>query len=471
MTTVTRPGLFGRRGGSPAEGWTVASVGQWLRSPVAPYYLVLASTSLLVGLGLVMVLSASSVSSYAEDGNSYLVFLDQLMYAGVGLVLAVAASRVPVRWWKRLAWPGIIGALVLQGLVFSPLGLDSFQGNRNWLSIGGRTVQPSEFGKLALVVFGAAVLATKRRLIHKIAHATIPLIFPVGIVLLGLVLQGNDLGTGMIMVAILGGLLWTAGLPARWFVGVGAVAAAGIAFLAAGSANRMQRIQVWLGDICSGPQVAGCYQKVHAEYALADGGWWGLGLGESREKWGILPEPHNDFILAIIGEELGLPGTVGVLLLFAVLAYACFRIVHQSEDMFTRLAASGVMVWFLAQAMVNIGSVIGMLPIIGVPLPLVSSGGSALVAAMTGVGLLLALARSLPGAGEALGGRTSTLRRTLAAVPSAESGPRAGARARRSSGPARTARPAQAARSTTRAPRTHDALGRTRRGHGSRGGR
>ncbi|MDO5501528.1 MAG: putative peptidoglycan glycosyltransferase FtsW, partial [Propionibacteriaceae bacterium] len=362
---------------------------------------------------------ASSVGSYADSGNSYGVFITQVVYAAVGIVLAFVASRIPIRWWKRLAWPAAFAALGLQALVFSPLGADSFQGNRNWIEIGGRTLQPSEFGKLGLVVFGAAILAAKRKVMHKVLHASIPFVFPVGLVLVGLVMQGNDLGTAMILVAILIGMLWSAGLPGRWFLGVGAVAAAGVGYLAAGSANRMKRIQLWLGDICDGGPHAddGCFQKVHAEYALADGGWWGLGLGESREKWGLLPEPHNDFILAIIGEELGLPGTLSVLALFAVLAYACFRIVSQAEDPFTRLAASGVMIWFLSQALLNIGSVIGMLPIIGVPLPLISSGGSALIAALVGLGFLLALARSLPGASEALGGRPSTLRRTFAAIP------------------------------------------------------
>ncbi|AXH95659.1 putative lipid II flippase FtsW [Ornithinimicrobium avium] len=418
MTSLTRDGrgAAATRGG--AQEWTVASVGEWLRSPVAPYYLVLVSATVLTGLGLVMVLSASSVGSYATSGSSYTVFLDQLLYASLGIGLAVVASRLPVSWWKKLAWPAIFVALLLQALVFTSLGVGEFQGNNNWISIGGRTIQPSEFGKIALVVFGAAVLATKRRVIHRIGHATVPLVFPFGIVLVGLVLQGHDLGTAMIMLAILVGMLWAAGLPAKWFLGVGAVAVAGVAFLAAGSANRMQRIQVWIGGICDNPHAAtGCFQKVHAEWALADGGWWGLGLGESREKWGLLPEPHNDFILAIIGEELGLGGTVAVLALFAVLAYACYRIVSQAEDTFVRLAASGVMIWLLTQAMLNIGSVIGMLPIIGVPLPLVSSGGSALVAALIGVGLLLSLARAVPGARERLSPRTSRLSRTLAALP------------------------------------------------------
>ncbi|MGD8200767.1 peptidoglycan glycosyltransferase FtsW [Ornithinimicrobium sp. W1679] len=464
MTTTTRPRSAGgpsasspargggtSRGGATAypggarEGWTMQSVGAWLRSPVAPYYLVLVSAGLLTGLGLVMVLSASSVRSYVESGNSYTVFLEQVAFAGVGIALAAVGARMPVSLWKRLAWPAIILALGMQAAVFTSMGVE-FQGNRNWIEIAGRSVQPSEFGKVALVVFGATVLAAKRKVVHRVFQASVPLVFPVGLVLVGLVLQGKDLGTGMIMLAILVGLLWAAGLPARWFIGVGAVAGVGVAYLAAGSANRMQRIQVWLGDVCESPQVDGCFQKVHAEYALADGGWWGLGLGESREKWGLLPEPHNDFILAIIGEELGLPGSMGVLVLFAVLAYACFRIVSQADDMFTRLATAGLMIWLLGQALLNIGSVIGMLPIIGVPLPLVSSGGSALVAALLGIGLLLSLARSLPGAREALAQRSSSLDRTYAAVTSG----RAGAGSRGAGGAGRTS----AARTTGRtAPR------------------
>jgi len=221
----------------------------------------------------------------------------------------------------------------------------------------------------------------------------------------------------LILVAITGGMMFGAGVQARWFIGVAALAAGGAAYMAAGSANRMERIQVWIGDICTTPDVKGCFQKVHAEYALADGGWWGLGLGGSREKWGLLPEPHNDFILAIIGEELGLPGTLTVMALFVIIAYACYRIVVTSPDFFVRIAACGIMVWLVVQAMLNIGSVIGMLPIIGVPLPLVSSGGSALVAALMGIGVALSLARSLPGARESLAGRPSVLRRTLAVVP------------------------------------------------------
>jgi cell division protein FtsW len=422
MTTqLTRQGSSRPADPPPRSG--LAAAGEWLRSPVAPYYLVLASAAALVSIGLVMVLSASSVRSYVETGSSYDVFVTQLAYAGVGILLAWGLSRLPVVWWKRLALPGLLVAVALQAAVFSPLGGD-FQGNRNWIFIGGRSLQPSEFAKLALVVFGATVLARKRKVIGRVVHALVPFILPGAMLLIGLVVAGHDLGTAMIMVAIAGGMLFVAGLPLRWFAVVGLLVAGGIGYLAAGSGNRMQRIETWLGDTCTSPHVDGCFQKVHAEYALADGGWWGLGLGASREKWSLLPEPHNDFILAIIGEELGLPGSLTVLLLFAVLGYASFRIVADTPDPFVRLAAAGVMIWMLSQAMLNIGSVIGMLPIVGVPLPLVSSGGSALVAALMGIGLLLAMARSLPGCSEALSGRSSRLRRTLAAFPGSGQGGR-----------------------------------------------
>jgi cell division protein FtsW len=426
-TTASRPRTSGPRPSrarpapSPTSTWGTA--GDWLRSPVAPYYLILVSSAALVSIGLVMVLSASSVRSYAETGNSYGVFVGQLMFAGVGVLLGWVTSRVEVAWWKRMALLGLLVAIGLQALVLTPLGVD-FQGNRNAIYLGGFSVQPAEFAKLALVVFGASVLAHKRAVIGQIAHAVIPFVVPGALALMGLVMAGKDLGTAMILVAIAGGMLFVAGLPVRWFGLVAIMAGGAVAFLAMGSSNRMQRIETWLGDTCTNPQVEGCFQKVHAEYALADGGWWGVGLGASREKWSLLPEPHNDFILAIIGEELGLPGSLTVLALFLVLAYACFRVIAASSDPFVRLATAGVMTWILVQACLNIGSVIGMLPIIGVPLPLVSSGGSALIAALMGIGLLLAMARTVPGCRASLAGRPSVLRRTLAALP-------AGGRSRR----------------------------------------
>jgi cell division protein FtsW len=369
---------------------------------------------MLIIIGLVMVLSASSVTSYQDTNSSFTIFFNQLRYALIGLTGAFVASRLSLTTWKRLSVPLLAAALVLQSLVFVPgLGVQ-VNGNRNWIHIAGQQVQPSEFAKVALVLFGAAVLTKKRRNLDNFLHVAVPLVVPAGGLLLLLVLGGGDLGTGLVLLAILAGMLFVAGVPARMFLvaGVGSVALAAI--MALTSVNRMGRIQTWLAG-CTDPNK--CFQTIHGQYALADGGWWGVGLGASREKWMWLPEAHNDFIFAIIGEELGLPGTLVVIALFALLAFACFRLVLRSSDFFVRVATAGVMVWILAQAVINIGSVIGLLPVIGVPLPLVSSGGSALMATLFALGMLLSFARNEPGCREALAARPGVVRRSMAVMP------------------------------------------------------
>jgi len=387
---------------------------QRLESPVTTYYLLLSATAMLVVIGLVMVLSASSVTSYKDTNSSYTIFLNQLQFAVVGVIGAFVASRIPLITWKRLSVPLLAAALFLQALVFVPgLGL-SVNGNRNWIHIAGRQVQPSEFAKVALVLFGATVLTKKRRKLGELMHVAVPLVFPAGALLLLLVLGGGDLGTGLVFLAIIAGMLFAAGVPARMFLMAGAASALLAAAMALTSANRMGRIQTWLGG-CTDPNK--CFQTIHGQYALADGGWWGVGLGASREKWSWLPAAHNDFIFAIIGEELGLPGTLVIIALFALVGFACYRLVCRTHDFFIRVATAGVMVWILAQAMINIGGVIGLLPVIGVPLPLVSSGGSALMATLFGLGMLLSFARNEPGCRAALAARPGVVRRSLAVIP------------------------------------------------------
>jgi cell division protein FtsW len=212
-----------------------------------------------------------------------------------------------------------------------------------------------------------------------------------------------------------GGALFVAGVPLRFFALAGAAGAAVAAWLVTSSSNRMTRIDSWLSGTCEDYWGA-CWQSRHGEWALASGGWWGVGLGASREKWAWLPEAHNDFIYAIIGEELGLPGTVLVVLLLAALGVAFARVVRRHDDVFVKIATAGVMSWVLFQAMINIGVVLGLLPVIGVPLPLVSSGGSALVSTLVGIGMVLSFARSEPGAREALAARAGAVRRSLAVV-------------------------------------------------------
>jgi cell division protein FtsW len=403
--------------GSASGGWSGGRWAQpWLQrldSPVTTYYLLLSATTMLVVIGLVMVLSASSVTSYQDTNSSYTIFFNQLRYAAMGVIGAVVATRIALVTWHRISVPLLGAAILLQALVFIPgLGV-TVNGNRNWIHIAGQQVQPSEFAKVALVLFGATVLTKKRRNLGTFLHVAVPLVVPAGGLLILLVLAGGDLGTGLVLLAILAGMLFVAGVPARMFILAGGVAAVLAAAMALASKNRMGRIHTWLAG-CTDPNV--CFQTIHGQYALADGGWWGVGLGASREKWSWLPAAHNDFIFAIIGEELGLPGTLVVIALFGLLAFACYRLILSTDDFFIRIATAGVMVWILAQAAINIGSVIGLLPVIGVPLPLVSSGGSALMATLFALGMLLSFARNEPRCREALEARPGVVRRSLAVM-------------------------------------------------------
>lgn len=384
-----------------------------LESPLTTYYLILWVTTTLVVFGLIMVFSASSVTSMLRDDASYAVFLRQLVFAAVGAVVAGLAARLPIRWWKRIAVPVLVVAIGLQSLVFTPLGYE-VNGNRNWLELGPVTLQPSELGKVALVLTGAMIFANKGKLVGQVMHVVLPYIVPVATVVVALVLAGKDLGTGLVMMAIVGGVVALAGAPGRFFAVVSVLGVAGVVALVLTSANRMARITNWLSPECRLDPNGMCGQSVHGLYALADGGWWGVGLGGSKEKWAWLAEAHNDFIFAIVGEELGLPGTLLVLILFGLLAWACYRLISRTRDRFVRVAAAGVMAWLLGQALINIGAVIGLIPVVGVPLPLVSAGGSSLVTTLLALGMLLSFARHEPGCKALLDSRPSLLRRTLA---------------------------------------------------------
>lgn len=389
-----------------------ALLGQW-NSAVASYYLIVGAVALLVALGLVMVLSSSSVSSLSDtDGASpYGIFFNQARFAIIGLPLAWLASRLPVGFYKRFAWPVLLGALALQALV--PLIGITVRGNQNWIRIGGQSIQPSEFAKLALAVWLGVVLARKRPLLHRWVHVLVPGVL-VALVTVGLVLLGHDLGTALILLILLAGALFVAGVPMRFFA-VGFVLATFVVVqLAQASPSRMNRINAFFSPNCDTQDA--CYQTTRGMYGLASGGLTGIGLGESREKWSYLPMAHNDFIFAILGEELGLLGTLLVLGLFGVLAFALTRVVRRHTDPFVQISTGAIGAWVLGQALINIAVVIGLLPVIGVPLPLVSAGGSALVTTMVAMGVVLSFARSEPGAAEALAARPGVVRRSLAVM-------------------------------------------------------
>ncbi len=417
MSTTTADDKAGTSGTSSAGAGSrsLPVIGK-LESPLTTYYLILGATSTLVVFGLIMVFSASSVEALLADEASYTVFLRQLLFAVIGAVAAGFASRLDVRWWKRLAFPIVALSILLLAAVI-PFGR-SVNGNQNWLAIGPIQFQPSEFAKLGLILVGAVVFANKSARITSVVHVVLPFLVPISAFVVGLILAGKDLGTAMVVIVIIAAVLLVAGAPMRVFAAGGALAAVGVGLLVTGSSNRTSRITDFLDPTCNTNPDGWCGQSVHGLYALADGGWWGVGLGASKEKWAWLSEAHNDFIFAIIGEELGLPGTLMILVLFGILAWACFRLVSRTQDRFVRVAGAGIMTWLLGQAIINIGAVIGLFPVIGVPLPLVSAGGSSLVTTLVGLGILLSFARNEPGCKALLDARPNLVRRSLAVLPS-----------------------------------------------------
>ena len=399
-------------------------LGQW-NSAVTSYYVLTGTTTLLLVIGLVMVLSSSSVDAISADRSPYADVLTQAQFAMIGVPLLLVASRLPIRFFEAVAWVALAGSAVLQLAVFVPgVGL-SVLGNQNWIHIGGFTAQPSELVKLALAIWLGAVLARKRPILHEWKHALIPVV-PVAGIMIGLVLIGHDLGTALILFLLVAGAMLVAGVPLRVFAVAGGLAGGVVAALTMLSTNRTSRISSWLSSTCD--DQGACYQTKHGIWGLATGGIGGLGLGGSREKWGYLPERRSDFIFAILGEELGLIGTLLVLVLFALLGVAMARIIRRHPDPFVKITTGAIMSWVIGQALLNIAVVIGFAPVIGLPLPLVSSGGSALITTMAALGVVIAFARSEPGASEALAARSGALRRSLGVLSAAR---RAGARAGR----------------------------------------
>jgi cell division protein FtsW len=379
------------------RGDVVLRIGRWLgdESGDRTRPVILAVVLVLAALGLIEVASASSVESVAAGKNPYDLPLKQAMWTAAGIAIMFGLARLRTRHIRWLAWPLLGAAVVSLGLVFTPLGM-TVNGNRNWLGLGGFTVQPSEFAKLALIIWAAAVLSRKQALLHESKHAIVPLLLPTGAIIVGLVAFGHDLGTAMIIMMILAATMFYGGVRMKVF-GVAGIAGALLALvLAATSGNRVSRISSWLGAGSADDSQGVGYQALHGQYALASGGWLGVGLGQSRQKWNWIPEAHNDFIFTILGEELGLAGTLLVLVLFTVLGIAVFKVIARTQDTFARIVSSSVITWIIGQAVVNIAMVTGLLPVIGVPLPFISYGGSAMISSLAGVGMILAVTRPQP---------------------------------------------------------------------------
>jgi cell division protein FtsW len=370
-----------------------------LARPLANYHLLLASTLLLLVLGLVMVFSASSLRSYATTGSLFSTGIKQGTFICLGLPLMFVASRMPVRVYRAAAYPLLMASLVLLAAVLF-IGKE-VNGAKSWIPLPmGFNLQPAELAKLALVLWAADLLVRKNRLLDIRMHLLVPLVPVAGLVLLLVMLQ-PDFGTAVSIGTVVVALLWVVGTPLRVFSVLLAALVGGALFLAVTTPHRLERLLSFRDPFADAENTG--YQAVQGFYALSSGGFFGLGLGASREKWsGGLPEAHTDYVFAIIGEELGLLGTLTVVGLFAVLIYAGIRIAQNTDDMFVRLATSGVTAWLGCQAIINMGAVVGLLPITGIPLPLVSFGGSALLVTLVAIGMLLSFARLEPGAAAAL---------------------------------------------------------------------
>ncbi|MBP1300679.1 MULTISPECIES: putative lipid II flippase FtsW [unclassified Curtobacterium] len=362
------------------------------------FYTILGVTLFLVVFGVVMVLSSSSVEQYAATHDFFGAASKQGLYAVLGVPLMLVASRVPARLWRKWAMRILAAALVLQLLVYTPLGIE-IQGNRNWIKLGSFSAQPSEAVKLGIALAVGAIIYVKRDRLREWKE----LFVPVGIATvlpLGMVLLGGDQGTAMIMLVLLLGALFIGGARAKHLLVILGAVAVVLPFVTMASASRQYRINAWLSGCTDSNQYQDlCWQPVHGMWALASGGVFGVGLGNSKAKWSWLPEADNDYIFAIIGEELGLIGAVVVLALFIVLAVSMIKVIRQSDDPFVRTVTGAILAWIIGQALVNIAVVLGLLPVLGVPLPLISAGGSALIMTLVAIGVVLSFARELPGKG------------------------------------------------------------------------
>ncbi len=394
LTPIRKPGSASRRGAAGVRD----SASDFLAHPLADALLVIVPALLLLGLGTLMVWSASTVYSYARWGDAYYFMKRQVAFVAVGLGVAYIASRVSPERLRKLGWLLFLGVGIGLVLTFLPgLGVAK-KGNQNWIGVPGfdmLRIQPSEFAKLAIVLWGGSLMSAKRKLLDQPKHLLIPFL-PFTLLIVGLVIMQEDLGTAIILGAVVLAVLWCVGAPWQVLGSLFATVATGALVLALTSASRIARILAFF-DPTSDPTGRN-YQPNQALYGLATGGWWGVGLGQSRQKWGTLSEAHTDYILAIVGEELGLIGTLFTMLLFLVLGYAGFRIALRAATPYTRIVAGGITSWFMVQAGINVMVVLKMLPVLGVPLPLVSYGGSSLLASLAGVGVLVSCALHEPDA-------------------------------------------------------------------------
>ena len=374
----------------------------FLARPEAPYLIILSCVAFLSGFGLIMVLSASSVKSFEQTGTTYLIFAKQLMFLVIAIMLTYYASQIKADIWEklaRIAVPASVAGLILPQL---PVIGREINGNKSWIGLGPFTLQPAEFAKLGLILFCAMQLKRFEERVKKNPNEDfspwqlVAYILPGAVLLLFMIMLGKDLGTALIVMSIASAMIFVSGVPMRTFLTVvflgGALATVAIIT----QPNRLHRFAAVLHPFDPEVYKFAGWQTAHSVMGLASGGLFGVGLGASRQKWGNLSEANTDFIFSVIGEELGLIGTLIVLALFAALIYGIFRTALHAKDQFSRYACAGVAAWILFQVTVNIASDIGIFPVVGVTLPFISYGGSSLIANFLAIGFVLNVLRRDP---------------------------------------------------------------------------
>ncbi|SDJ14749.1 cell division-specific peptidoglycan biosynthesis regulator FtsW [Frankineae bacterium MT45] len=375
---------------------SAAAQGQrYLERPYASLQLIILAGGGLLAFGIMM--AASTTISAGSETNSAMwsQLVKELLFVAIGLPIFYVAARMPTRSYRLLVYPALLFSLFALVAVLIPgIGVLNYNARR-WIDLGPLPFQPSEFAKLAILLWGADLLVRKqqRGTLTQARHVFVPLV-PVFVAVCGLVMLEPDLGTTLCLLMILIGLLWTLGLPLRYFVGLLVMVAAAVSVLAVSASYRLQRLLTFT-DPFKDKQGSG-YHTVQGLYALASGGFYGVGLGNGTSKYVWVPNANTDYVFSVIGEELGLIGTVVVLLLFGLFAYTGMRISRRSADPFARLVAGAATIWICGQALINIGYVTGLLPVTGIPLPFISAGGTSLLATFVVFGMLVSFARHEP---------------------------------------------------------------------------
>lgn len=360
---------------------------KFLSKPVNHLYLMVISAGALTLLGLIMVFSASSIHAIDRQESALSIVLRQLLFVLISLPLAGYLSTLAVTRWETIARFGLVISIFILGILFIPGIGKEVNGNTNWINLKVVDIQPSEFAKFLLIIWASLLLARKEK-VGRFNVNVVALIGPGFFLVMAMIMRGNDLGTTSVVAAILAGLLFISGIKMRIFVGLTVAAALVLALFIATSHYRSQRLLVFLDPFAPEDYKYTGWQPAHSLLGLASGGVFGVGLGGSRQKWGNLAEAHTDFIFSVIGEELGLLGTLTVLVLLATLIYSIFRIALRAEEPMIRFACAGIACWIAIQALLNIGSATSVLPVVGVTLPLVSYGGSALVSTFCALGFV-----------------------------------------------------------------------------------